>query len=64
MPTYDYECPRCGLTREVSHSIRDEPKVMCQACGAADKPVKMKRLISLGTTFALKGGGWEKDGYR
>ena len=62
MPTYDYECPRCGWSTEVSHRITEEPKVLCKfadECGG-----KMKRVISKGTTFNLKGSGWAKDGYR
>ena len=61
MPTYDYECVRCGATKEVVHSIWTEPKVVCDF--GADCGGKMKRILSRGTTFQLKGPGWAKDGY-
>lgn len=58
MPSYDYECPKCGSVEEVEHSIRDEPEVVCSMCHE-----KKKRLISKNTTFVLVGDGWAKNGY-
>jgi len=60
MPTYDYRCDHCGHESEATQAITEEPLRMCLNCGR----LELKRLISLGTTFALKGGGWAKDGYR
>ncbi len=34
MPRYDYTCPDCALTREVTHSIQETPVVTCEACAA------------------------------
>lgn len=59
MPTYEYNCPRCGLV-EISHSITEAARSDCQLCGGT-----LKRLISGGTGFLLDSGGyWEmaRDG--
>ncbi len=54
MPTYEYNCPRCGLV-EISHSITEAARPDCPLCGA-----KLTRLISGGTGFVLDSGGyWE-----
>lgn len=57
MPIYEYRCEICDETFEVFHKISDEPLGKCPKCGK-----KVNRLISQ-TSFALKGGGWYKDGY-
>lgn len=57
MPLYEYECRACGHLTEKLVSMSQE-KYVCDVCGkTAD------RVIS-STTFRLKGGGWEKDGYQ
>lgn len=56
MPIYEYECPECGAQQTLQRPIADRDKdVLCHG--------KMKRVISRGTGFLLKGGGWYKDGY-
>ena len=57
MPIYEYYCKNCDKTFESFQKITDEPLADCPECGK-----KVKRLIS-STSFALKGGGWYKDGY-
>lgn len=57
MPIYEYRCEICDETFEVFHKISDAPLGKCPKCGK-----KVNRLISQ-TSFALKGGGWYKDGY-
>ena len=57
MPMYEYRCENCGLVFEVRQKFTDAPVASCTACGA---PVK--KLISQ-TGFALKGGGWYRQGY-
>ena len=37
----------------------DKDLRMCQECGCG-----MKRDVSKGGSFKLKGGGWYKDGYQ
>jgi putative FmdB family regulatory protein len=57
--TYEYACEVCGHQWEAEQSIKDPPLKKCVSCGKA----KAKRLVSGGTGFLLKGGGWYADGY-
>ncbi|MBI4448039.1 zinc ribbon domain-containing protein [Candidatus Woesearchaeota archaeon] len=59
MPTYVYECKKCGETFEVVQKISDNKLANClkEECGGV-----LERLICP-TTFILKGDGWYKDGY-
>lgn len=59
MPTYDYECTRCGHVYEKFHAISDEPEKVCPECGG---PVK--RLIGTGAGIIFKGGGFYITDYR
>ena len=56
MPMYEYECPKCHLTKEEIVRNADE-EVQCPECGEL-----MKRMVAK-SNFALKGRGWAKDGY-
>jgi len=60
MPTYEYECEKCCKHFDATHKISDPP---VQECPEPDCKGEAKRLISGGSTFVLKGGGWYKDGY-
>lgn len=57
--TYEYVCQACGHQWEAEQSIKDRPLETCVSCGAA----RAKRLVSGGTGFLLKGGGWYADLY-
>ena len=57
--TYEYQCTECGHAWEQSQKISEPPEKKCPACGKE----AAKRLISGGTGFQLKGGGWAADGY-
>lgn len=57
--TYEYACEACGHHWEAEQSIKDAPLKTCSACGKESA----KRLVSGGTGFLLKGGGWYADGY-
>ena len=57
--TYEYVCEACGHQWEAEQSIKDSPLKTCVSCGAS----KAKRLVSGGTGFLLKGGGWYADLY-
>lgn len=59
MPTYEYECKACLQRWELEQRITEAPARACPTCG---KP-EGERLISRGTGFALKGGGWAADKY-
>jgi putative FmdB family regulatory protein len=58
MPTYEYQCEKCGHEFEREQRITDDPIKTCPKC----KAPKAKRLISA-TSFVLKGGGWYSDLY-
>jgi len=57
--TYEYACEACGHQWEAEQSIKDPALKKCASCGKNTA----KRLVSGGTGFLLKGGGWYADGY-
>jgi len=59
MPTYEYGCAACGHEWEESQRITAAPTEVCPKCAER----KAHRLISGGTNFILKGGGWYSDLY-
>lgn len=58
MPTYDYQCGKCGIEFEREQRITEPPVKTCPKC----KSRQVKRLLSA-PGFILKGGGWYADGY-
>jgi putative FmdB family regulatory protein len=57
MPTYDYQCPKCG-TFEVYQSIKDKTLTACPTC----KSKKLTKLLSTGGGVIFSGSGfWETD---
>ena len=60
MPTYEYICESCKHKWEEFGKITDSPATVCPKCKKPDA----KRLISGGTSFQLKGGGWARDNYK
>jgi putative FmdB family regulatory protein len=61
MPTYEYECEKCGLLFEEYQSISEQPLTKCK------KPTcdgHVKRLISAGAGFLFKGNGFYGTDYR
>lgn len=56
---YEYECEACEHQFEAEQKITDPKIEECPECGK----LKVKRLISGGTSFQLKGGCWAKDLY-
>lgn len=63
MPTYDYECKKCGAKMEIFQSIKARPlaKSHCPSCDAA-RPVR--RLIGTGGAVLFKGSGFYQTDYR
>lgn len=59
MPTYDYECTKCGHDFEAFHSISAEPLQDCPECDG-----KVKRLIGAGAGILFKGSGFYHTDYR
>ncbi|MDD5634956.1 MAG: zinc ribbon domain-containing protein, partial [Candidatus Omnitrophica bacterium] len=53
MPTYQYECKKCGDIFEVFQKITDDPVKVCPKCGGA-----VKKLISAGSGIIFKGKGF------
>jgi putative FmdB family regulatory protein len=51
MPTYDYECKKCGLRFERLQSISEDPLVSCPECDG-----QVHRLISGGIGFIVGSG--------
>jgi putative FmdB family regulatory protein len=53
MPTYDYECTRCGHEFCVEQSIKDKPLVKCPECGG-----KLRKLLPRSLNLIFKGSGF------
>jgi putative FmdB family regulatory protein len=53
MPTYEYECRRCGHLFEEFQSITAPPRSRCPRCRG-----KVERLISAGAGIVFKGSGF------
>lgn len=59
MPTYEYECQKCGHRFEQFQSIKAEPLKKCPTCGK-----KVKRLVGAGAGILFKGSGFYQTDYR
>ena len=57
MITYEYLCNGCGHSFEVEQKITDDVIKECPECKG-----EVKRLISKGMGFQLKGSGWFQSG--
>ncbi|MCF7796333.1 MAG: zinc ribbon domain-containing protein [Lentisphaeria bacterium] len=61
MPTYDYECKKCGRRFEVFQRMTDAPLATCPAgiCEEAEwGQGEVKRLLSGGAGLIFKGSGF------
>lgn len=56
MMTYEYECQKCGHKFELMQKMSDKPAEKCPKCEG-----RIKRLISGGAGFLLKGKGSNAD---
>ena len=60
MPTYSYRCESCGHEFDRIQKISDNPLRECPKC----KKEELKKVITGGGGFQLKGNGWfNKGGY-
>jgi putative FmdB family regulatory protein len=59
MPTYDYECQKCGHRFDLFQSIKDNPKRTCPKCRG-----RAKRLLGTGAGLLFKGSGFYATDYR
>jgi len=54
MPTYDYECTKCGHTFDAFQNMSDDPLRKCPECGKSG----LRRLIGGGLGVIFKGSGF------
>ena len=61
MPTYDYQCEKCGHEFEVFQSMKDERLTDCpqETCDGS-----VTRLIGTGAGIIFKGSGFYETDYR
>ena len=59
MPTYEYECLKCGHRFELFQSIKDPPRKRCPKCRG-----KVRRLVGTGAGMIFKGSGFYITDYR
>jgi putative FmdB family regulatory protein len=59
MPTYEYECTRCGHVFEKFQSISAPPAKRCPKCRG-----KVNKLLSAGAGILFKGSGFYTTDYR
>lgn len=59
MPTYEYECTKCGHKFELFQRMKDEPITECPRCSRA-----VKRLIGSGAGIIFKGSGFYATDYK
>ena len=60
MPTYEYECSRCGHKFEAFQSMTAKPLRKCRKCGKNS----LRRLIGAGAALLFKGEGFYATDYR
>lgn len=59
MPTYDYECEKCGHVFETFQSMAEKPLSVCPKCKGS-----VKRLIGPGAGLIFKGSGFYITDYK
>jgi putative FmdB family regulatory protein len=59
MPTYDYECTKCGHEFEFFQKMTENPLTKCPKCEG-----KVKRLIGCGSGIIFKGSGFYATDYK
>jgi len=59
MPTYEYECQKCGHRFELFQSMSDPPQKRCPQCKGT-----VRRLIGTGAGMIFKGSGFYITDYR
>lgn len=67
MPTYDYECSKCGKTFETFQSMKDAPHTTCpkEKCRMRSwGKGKVRRLLGAGAGLIFKGSGFYITDYR
>lgn len=60
MPTYDYECPKCGHKFELFQKMTEAVLTHCPECNSK----QIKRLIGFGSGIIFKGSGFYETDYK
>jgi putative FmdB family regulatory protein len=61
MPTYEYQCRKCGHRFELFQSIKDRPRKSCIRPGCRGR---VQRLLGTGAGMIFKGPGFYITDYR
>jgi len=65
MPTYEYECTKCGHHFDVFQPITSKPlRRLATPCGGCGEKTTIRRLISGGGAVLFKGSGFYETDYR
>jgi putative FmdB family regulatory protein len=65
MPTYEYECTKCGHVFEVFQSITAKPlRKLDDDCPGCHTRSPVRRLIGAGAGLIFKGSGFYETDYR
>jgi len=59
MPTYEYECTKCGFKFELFQRVDSLPRGKCPKCNG-----KVRKLISGGCGIIFKGSGFYETDYK
>lgn len=59
MPTYEYKCPSCHITKEFLRTITDTQKVKCPECYTI-----MDKCFGGGSAIHFKGSGFYETDYK
>lgn len=59
MPTYEYQCEKCGKQFDEFQSIKSEPVANCPDCSS-----ECKRKFSAGGGIIFKGSGFYVNDYK
>jgi len=65
MPTYEYECTKCGRLFELFQSMKDKSKrFIATQCDQCHNKAPVVRRIGTGGAVIFKGGGFYQTDYR
>jgi putative FmdB family regulatory protein len=59
VPTYDYECTKCGEKLSVEQSMHDKPLKRCPKCGG-----RLEKLLPQSINLIFKGSGFYITDYK
>jgi putative FmdB family regulatory protein len=59
MPNYQYHCPKCNITTNIFHSMKDETSYSCLSCDAV-----LTKQITGGLGVIFSGSGFYENDYK